>query len=366
MRTMRKAGWLARMWLSAVGVAVLVAGGCNRPQASAATSTEDAVQAGIAVAEPGGVTQESAPAPDRAAAVPSAHHALGPVATVNGRDIPADKFNAEFDRLMGRSARIPPDRLHRIANNILQRLIETELRQQAIESEHVELSEPEFEAAYKEFTSRFVDAQGHFDESAFQQELARSRLSVDQLRKQIREQGMQRKLVEKLGRVDVSESDLKAFYDANPSAWVEAASRDVRPILIRVPGDARPDAVHKAEAQAQEAYKVLKKGGDFEQIARQYDDTPLQPIHILRGSGDPELEKAAFALKVGEVSPPVKTRWGYYVLRLLEKNEQRQRPYSEVHAEIQRTLSGRRMYQEDRRIVQELRKKADVIEKLGF
>ncbi len=363
---MRKAECGATMWWSVVGVAALAVFGCNRPQASAKAATPTDVQTGAAVAEPAAATPESAPAPSSAAAMATPGRALGPVATVNGRDIPADKFNTEFDRLMGRSARIPPDRLHRIAANILQRLIENELRQQAIEKEQVELSEPEFEAAYKEFTSRFVDAQAHFDESAFQQELARSRLSVDQLRKQIREQGLQRKLVEKLGRVEVSESDLKAFYDANPSAWVEAASRDVRPILIRVPGDAQPDAVHKAEAHAQEAYKALKKGGDFEQIARQFDDTPLQPIHIVRGSGDPELEKAAFSLKVGEVSAPVKTRWGYYVLRLLEKNDQRQRPYSEVHAEIQRTLSGRRMYQEDRRIVQELRKKADVIEKLGF
>jgi parvulin-like peptidyl-prolyl isomerase len=66
------------------------------------------------------------------------------------------------------------------------------------------------------------------------------------------------------------------------------------------------------------------------------------------------------------VSAPIKTRWGFYVLRLLDKSEQRQRPYSEVHDEIQRTLSGRRMYLEDRRIVAELRKKADVVEKLTF
>lgn len=362
---MRKGVWLA------AGACVALSGtalGCNRPQTQASANPAGEPPTGQAVTEPVAATAESAQDPGAATSTASVspHHAVGPVATVNGRDIPADKFNAEFDRLMGKSARVPSDRLHRIAHNILQRLIENELREQAIEREHVELSEPEFEAAYKEFTSRFVDAEGHFDEAAFQQELARSKLSVDELRRQIREQGMQRKLVEKLGRVEVSESDLKAFYDANPSAWVEAAARDVRPILVRVPAEAPPDQVNRAQALAQEAYKALKKGGDFEQIARGFGDAPLPPLHIVRGAGDPELEKAAFQLKVGEVSAPIKTRWGFYVLRLLDKSEQRQRPYSEVHDEIQRTLTGRRMYLEDRRIVAELRKKADVVEKLAF
>lgn len=363
---MRNGRWLVMTWI-ALGASV----GCTRPKASAheaptasAPSPAAAVAQAAAVDPPLPATRSGGAAP--IFVQPGAVRALTAVATVNGREIPADKFNAEFDHMIGKGARIPPDRLRRIATNILNKLVESELRAQAIEREHIELTEPEFEDTYKEFTSRFVDAHGHFDEAAFQSELTRSRLTVEQLRGQLREQRLQKKLVEKLGRVDVSEPDLKAFYEANPSAWVEAASRDVRPILIRVQPDARPEEQHKAEAQALEASKVLRKGGDFEQIARQFGETPLPPIHIVRGSGDPELEKVAFALKVGEVSAPVKTRWGLYVVRLIEKNDQRERPYSEVREEIQRTLGGRRLYLEDRRIVGDLRKKADVVEKLPF
>ena len=98
----------------------------------------------------------------------------------------------------------------------------------------------------------------------------------------------------------------------------------------------------------------------------QYNEPPLAPMHLVRGHGEEELEKVAFGLKVGEVSGPVRTRWGFYVLRLLEKNEQRTKAYAEVRDDIRKTLTSRRMYLEDRRIVEDLRHKAEVVEKLPF
>jgi len=325
------------------------------------------------VAAPSAATGTQAEAPPAAIAVtghpnlPGFVRPEGPVATVNGRDIPAERFNREFDKLVGTGARVPSDRLQRIARNILGKLIETELREQAIRTQNVTLTEAEFEAAYKEFTVRFEDQDGRFDEAAFLSELQRTRRTIDQLKAQIREQRLARKLVEKLGKVEVDEADLKAFYDNNPSAWVEPASRDVRPILVRVANDATADQKKTAEERAQKASAALRKGGDFEQLAREFGgDVVMAPMHLPRNSGEPELEAVAFALKVGEVSQPVRTRWGWYVLRLLEKNDQRARSFSEVREEIRRTLTARRVYLEDRRIVQELRRKAEVIEKLPF
>jgi parvulin-like peptidyl-prolyl isomerase len=69
---------------------------------------------------------------------------------------------------------------------------------------------------------------------------------------------------------------------------------------------------------------------------------------------------------VGDIAPPVQTRWGWYVIRLIEKNDQRVRAYAEVRDDIRRSLIARKSFLEDRRILQELRKKADVVEKLPF
>lgn len=350
-----------------VGAVLLAA--CQRPAPApvAATAAGSGTTAG-AQPSPGAATETAAPAfaatghPN----LPGFVRPLGPVATVNGRDIPAERFNREFDKLVGTGARIPSDRLQKIARNILGKLIETELREQAIRNESVALSEAEFEAAWREFTARFDDAEGRFDDAAFQAELERTRSSIEQMRAQVREQRLARKLVEKLGRIDISEADLRGFYDQNPSAWVEPSSRDVRPILVRVPPDANASQRDLAAQKAKDASAALRKGADFEQTAQLFGGEVRPPIHLVRGSADPELEAAAFALKVGEVSVPVKSRWGWYVLRLIEKNEQRERPFAEVRDEIRKTLLSRRTYLEDRRIVQELRRKAEVVEKLPF
>ncbi len=355
-----------KLWSAvAAAVALVAAGACSRPGASVPNQAS-------APGKGAGAAVEAAGAPTATGVSPVAvETAAGPrvqgtVGIVNGHDISAEKFNAEFEHLVGNNARIPPERLHRIAHNVLQKLIESELRAQAIAQEHVELTDGEWEQAWREFNSRFVDGQGHFDEVALQNELARTHLTMEQLRAQIRDQRLQRKLVEKLGHIELSETDLKTFYDANQTAWMEAAARDVRPIVVKLPPDAAADAVEKARLEAQAASQGLRKGADFEEIALKYAPEPLPPLHLVKGTAEPELEKVAFALKIGEVSEPVRTRWGWYVLRLIEKSEQRQKTYPEVRDEIIRTLSERRRYLEDRRIVQDLRKKADVIEKLPF
>jgi peptidyl-prolyl cis-trans isomerase C len=350
----------------AITALALVAACSKKSETTAAPVAGSAKPVAEGVAPPAAATEAAGAATAVVINGNGVPRAVGPVATVNGKDIPADRFNGEFERLVGRSTKVPADRMRRIAQNVLNRLIEQELREQAIHNENITLTDAEFEDAWREFTARFRKGDGHFDEAALNAELERSHTSMEKMREQIRQQRLASKLVQKLGKVEVSEADGKAFYDNNPSAWVEAASRDLRPILIRVQPDASPDAQAKAEQKAQEASAALKKGQDFEQVAKQYSEGPMPPLHLTRASAEPELEPVAFQLKVGEVSKPIKTRWGWYVLRLIEKNDERTRPYNEVRDEIRSQLMTRRGYTEERRILQELRKKAEVVEKLPF
>ncbi len=289
-----------------------------------------------------------------------------PVATVNGMNIEADLFNAEFDRLVGSGARIPRDRMKRIARNILGKLINNELRRQAIVREGISLTEHEFETAYGEYTGRFLDSDGRFNESRFTANLKRSGMTRAQLKAQIREQRRARKLVEKIGNVEVSPDEARQYYGNNPSAWIESESRDVRPIMIPVAPEADSKVQAEAESKAQAAHDALKRGGDFEQISLRFQERPLAPIHLSRNSHEQTLAQHAFQLTVGEISKPIKTRWGWYVIRLIEKNEQRTRPYQEVREDIYKTMRARKFYLEDQRIVNELREKADIVEKLPF
>ncbi len=348
-------------------LALALAPACSRTPTPAAAPASAAAKPGAEGAAPAAAaTETTGAAPAAAVNANGVPRAVGPVATVNGRDIGPERFNAEFERLVGRSTKVPADRLRKIATNVLNRLIDQELREQAIRNENITLTDAEFDDAWKDFTARFRKGDGHFDEAALNAELQRAHTTLEQMREQIRQQRLGAKLVEKLGKVEVSEADSKSYYDMNPSAWLETASRDLRPILIRVPADANAEVQKKAEQKAEEASAALRKGQDFEQVAKQYSEGPLPPLHLTRMSAEAELEPVAFQLKVGEVSKPIKTRWGWYVLRLIEKNEERTRPYNEVRDEIRAQLTTRRGYTEERRILVELRKKAEVVEKLPF
>lgn len=339
----------------------LAASGCTRPAAPAAAPGEAPKPAAAAEAAP------AAPLPT--GATPTATvtggslRATGPVAVVNGAEISAERFNAEFDKLAGSGTRIASDRVKYLVKMVLTRLIDQTLREQAIAEHKIALSEAEMDEAWREFAGRFADERGEIDQRRLEAELARSRTTVDAMKAQIRDQRLARKLVERLGKVEVAESEIKAFYDNNPSAWMEPESRDVRPIIVQVGSDAPAEQVEKAEAKAKEARELLAKGGDFETIAKQFGGSVPAPIHIVRASGQSELEKAAFALKVGEISQPIRTKWGFYVLRLIEKNDKRARPFAEVREEIRKTLAMRHGQLEERRILAELRAKAQIVEK---
>ena len=289
-----------------------------------------------------------------------------PVAIVNGRPIPADRFNKEFDRLVGDGVRIPADRIKHIARNILNRLIEDELRTQAIVRERIELTDGEFEEAWKAHMQRYKDPEGTVDKSQFASHLKRNRITEDELKQRVRRERLARKLVEKLGKITVERGEMKAFYDNNSSAWVEPESRDVRPILIEVPRNAKDDAWAAAEKKATEAFEALKKGGDFETIAKRFGDVPRAPIHLTRSSREQELVKVAFRLKVGEVAKPTRSRFGFFVVRLLAKNTERARTYLEVKPEIERRIRERKVYLESQRLLREMRRTSEVTEKLPF
>ncbi|GEM_PF-3172113 len=350
-----------RPLVAALGL--LVIAGCNnKPDAPAAAPAAPAA----AKAEP---KKAAKPAPKAVTGhpnLPGFVRPAAPVAVVNGKPIPAARFNAEFDRLVGSGVRIPADRIKHIARNILGRLIEDELRTQAIVRDRIALTEDEFDTAWAEHMSRYQDADGAVDKAQFNSHLKRNKMSIDDLKQKIRRERLARKLVEKRGDVAVERDEIKSFYDNNASAWIEKESRDVRPILIEVKPDAPTSAWTEAETKAGETFTALSKGGDFETIAKKSGDVPRAPIHLTRTSAEQDLAHVAFKLKVGEVSKPIKTNWGYFVIRLIAKNDERIRTFLEVKDEIRTRIRDRKIYLEGQRLLREMRKNSEVTEKLPF
>lgn len=80
----------------------------------------------------------------------------------------------------------------------------------------------------------------------------------------------------------------------------------------------------QSEAQAIVLESKIKSGDDFEALAKQYSMCPSGQRggdlgYFTRGQMVPEFEKVAFKMAIGEVSEPVKTQFGWHIIKVLDK-----------------------------------------------
>jgi len=117
---------------------------------------------------------------------------------------------------------------------------------------------------------------------------------------------------------------------------------------------------------ANEVKQKLVNGGDFAQLAKEYsiDNGTKENGGDLGffGSGKMaiEFEKAAFALKVGEISDPVKTEYGYHIIKLVDKKDAQEANYEVSKAEIKDALFEKKVGDEYDNWMQNLYQQYDV------
>lgn len=115
------------------------------------------------------------------------------------------------------------------------------------------------------------------------------------------------------------EAALRQAYEADPSRFKSAEERQARHILITA-ADGRSDA--DARALAEDVAKQLAAGADFAALAAKYSNDPGSASRggdlgfAARGVYAAPFEEALFALQPGETSVPVKTEFGYHIIRL--------------------------------------------------
>ncbi|MFM2287499.1 MAG: hypothetical protein RL684_642, partial [Pseudomonadota bacterium] len=121
--------------------------------------------------------------------------------------------------------------------------------------------------------------------------------------------------------VPVVDAELKAWYDQQAARYVEPEKRRARHILITVDAKAA-DGDAAAKAKAEQVLAEVKAGGDFAKLASKYSQDPGSARQggdlgfTARGAFVKEFEAALYSLKKGEVSEPVKTQFGYHIIKL--------------------------------------------------
>ncbi len=149
--------------------------------------------------------------------------------------------------------------------------------------------------------------------------------------------------------VDVDEAQVTSYYEDHKDQYHVPERRKARHILIKVDQDADEKAVNEAEKKAQEILARLKKGESFEKLAQQYSDDPGSASkggdlgYFTRGMMVKPFDDTVFSMKEGEISPPVRTRFGFHIIKLEKIEPAHIRPIEEVRGEIKKTLKGKKV-----------------------
>jgi peptidyl-prolyl cis-trans isomerase C len=159
------------------------------------------------------------------------------------------------------------------------------------------------------------------------------------------------------------EAQLKKYFDEHKADYEQVKARH---ILIRMQGSpaaVRPGQKELTEAEAlakaQDLRKKLAAGGDFAKLAETESDDTGSGANggdlgsFRHGQMVPSFEEAAFALKPGELSQPVKTQFGYHLIKVESKETQ---TFDDVKVELERQLGP----QQAQMAVDDLVKKAVV------
>ena len=284
------------------------------------------------------------------------------IAVVNGEVI----TRSDFDRAVGfakqramQTGQALDDA--QLKERILKQLVGSELLYQESKKEGIKVDQKAVDERLEQWKKRFPN------EEEYKKALSSSNLSVPQMKKDIK-RGM---TIEKLivtrfvDKTTVPEKEIKAYYDSNSNLFKQPEQVRASHILIKVEPKAKESEKEDALKKIKEVQKKQKKGDDFAKLAKEYSQGPSNAKggdlgFFKRGQMVPAFEEVAFKLKPGEVSDIVNTRFGYHLIKVVDKKPESTVPYEEIKERIGQYLKQEKVQKEVKQLVEKLRKEAKV------
>jgi peptidyl-prolyl cis-trans isomerase SurA len=274
-------------------------------------------------------------------------------ATVNGRSITF----AELDRVIAAqfpnaTLKVNSDQTTQLRLEALRALIDNEILLQRAEKEGLLASDSDVEA-------KFNEVKVGYTQEDFQKQMDQRRMSVADLKAQIRRDLSVEKLMNKeIGaHITISDADVKSFYETNKASFNLAEDTvHLARILVTPAPEANVGNLknNKAQNDQQARSKIqmldmrIRQGEDFATLAQNYSedqwaqnggDVGFVPASTL-DKANQELRKLIFSMTPGQVSPVIHTPEGYTIIKLIARQTAGQRQLSDprVQEEIRQEI----------------------------
>lgn len=338
-----------------------------KPQAEATPAATDASeQAIVAKLKEAGVdatvsVDSAAPAPAPADNKPIELPEV--VATVNGQNITKQQlqelFNAAIQASGAKIADLNSEQQLGGYTQLLQDLIMDKLVAEAASTEKV--SDADVDAELAKIKGQFPD------DKAFQEQIAQSGMTPDKLKENIRT-GLQqsRWMKSQVKSPEITDDQAKTFYESNIKEFEQPETVKATHILFMVEPDAPADVVKQKEEAAAKAAERAAAGEDFTKLAKELSEEP----GASESGGDlgffpkdrmvPEFADVAFAQKVGDISKPVKTQFGWHVIKVTDKKAAGTVPFDQVKEQVVSYLKSNNQREAVQAVLNKLKESAKI------
>ncbi|MBS3808665.1 MAG: SurA N-terminal domain-containing protein [Desulfobacterales bacterium] len=147
-----------------------------------------------------------------------------------------------------------------------------------------------------------------------------------------------------LSRVEVSEEEIKNYYQAHQSEFTSTETVEARHILLKVPENADKNTEEQVRKKALEIMERARSGRDFSALAEKFSEGPSASEGgylgtLEKGDAVKPFSEKAFSMKAGEISEPVRTRFGWHVIKVEKHRQASAKPLEKVKEKIREKLA---------------------------
>lgn len=287
-------------------------------------------------------------------------------AKVGSAEITDKDINALLDmKVKQLEARGPvtEDEKAKLRKQILDYLISVKIVQMEAQKQGIVITDADLDAALKS-KIEMIGGQAKFDER-----LQMMGMPVELFKQQLANSLVIEKLKEKVTATvpKVTEEEAKAFFDGNQQLFDMPESVQASHILVKVDKDASEDVVKEAKKKIDDILKQARaKDADFGELAKKYSDDPTAAARggdlgtFGRGQMVKEFEDVAFTLNVGKISDPIRTQFGWHIIKVTKHNKEGLRSFDEVKEDLMRYLNDKATEEAFLKFVDELKTKVEV------
>ncbi len=143
--------------------------------------------------------------------------------------------------------------------------------------------------------------------------------------------------------VSISDREIQDYFNENQEEFKTPKTVEARHILLKVDQNAAPEGVEKARKKALNILKMAREGKEFGELAKKYSEGPTRDRGGYLGTFKREamvrpFADKAFSMRAGEISEPVRTRFGWHIIKVEKVNEASVLSFDEAKKKIQKKL----------------------------